>query len=230
MAVGRISGPLLTSTLEREIDLTFKGAEDQANPDQANILHLDFTNNRIGVKKTNPVYPLDIEGTAFATQLGGERLEIDNVYIDGQILGTTSGDLRLEPAQITDKVVIPGNLEVGGNITSPAGVTVSASDNPPGTPVNGSIWMDTDTMGLYIYFQDADSAQWIQPNIGLADVNAFSAVQVDTTVINSIGTDTLFFEAGNGIDITLTESSNTITIASTGLTTEQAIAYSVALS
>ena len=84
-------------------------------------------------------------------------------------------------------------------------------------------------MGLYVYFQDVDSAQWIQPSLGINDVNAFTTVQIGNSVINAIGLDTLVLEPGDGIVFTATESANTVTITSSSLTQEEAIGFSIAL-
>ena len=55
MAVGRISGPLLKANLIRNgVDLAF----------ETDLLYLDVNNNRVGIKKSNPSYELDISGTA----------------------------------------------------------------------------------------------------------------------------------------------------------------------
>ena len=60
MAIGRISGPLLKSNLERNgIDLAF----------ETDLLYLDVNNNRIGVNTASPVYDLDVNGTTRTTDL-----------------------------------------------------------------------------------------------------------------------------------------------------------------
>lgn len=59
----------------------------------------------------------------------------------------------------------------GASITGPTGDTGPTGANvsitgptPPSFPVVGQLWLDTDGR-LYIYYQDADSSQWIQVNI-----------------------------------------------------------------
>lgn len=55
MAIGRISGPMLRSNLERQgVDLSI---EDQ-------LLYVDVTNGRIGVQTNNPQVELDVAGSA----------------------------------------------------------------------------------------------------------------------------------------------------------------------
>jgi hypothetical protein len=149
--------------------------------------------------------------------------------MSGNTISTSNGDINITPNLATDKVIIGGDLEVTGSVATPAGVTISANDNPPSAPINGSIWLNTQNMGLYVYFQDVDSAQWIQPSLGINDVNAFTTVQIGNSVINAIGLDTLVLEPGDGIVFTATESANTVTITSSSLTQEEAIGFSIAL-
>ena len=41
------------------------------------------------------------------------------------------------------------------------GSSVSISDAPPPTPSHGDLWWESDGGGLYIYFNDGNSSQWI---------------------------------------------------------------------
>ena len=223
MAVGRISGQLLESVLERDgIDLTFTSNGNT-------LLHFDTANNRIGVGKNNPVYDFDVTGSFAADQLAVSQFSVGTIEMSGNTISTSNGDINITPNLATDKVIIGGELEVTGSVATPAGVTISANDNPPSAPINGSIWLNTQNMGLYVYFQDVDSAQWIQPSLGINDVNAFTSVQIGNSVINAIGLDTLVLEPGDGIVFTATESANTVTITSSSLTQEEAIGFSIAL-
>lgn len=46
---------------------------------------------------------------------------------------------------------------------SGGGASVSVSDTAPASPTNGAIWFNIDTGKLYIYVEDEDSNQWVQP-------------------------------------------------------------------
>jgi plastocyanin len=69
----------------------------------------------------------------------------------------------------TNELVIMGDQRGGvallkadlSNATTGLGVSVSAT--APADPRPGSLWFDTDTGELFIYFNDGDSQQWIQP-------------------------------------------------------------------
>jgi len=42
----------------------------------------------------------------------------------------------------------------------------SPSDNPPANPVSGSFWLETDTGNLFVWWDDGNSQQWVQVNVG----------------------------------------------------------------
>jgi hypothetical protein len=69
------------------------------------------------------------------------------------------------------------NHQAMGNIISVAdpgsgtgGVSVSVDNAPPTSPNQGSLWLDTNTGVLYVYLDDGDSEQWIQPVFPFPDV------------------------------------------------------------
>ena len=105
MAIGRISGPLLKSNLLRNgVDLAF----------ETDLLYLDVTNRRIGVKTTSPQYPLDVDGIARVTDLEitNPVLPIGNVTINGTT-NTISTDAQEFRIATTDSVVIGNRVLVG---------------------------------------------------------------------------------------------------------------------
>lgn len=55
--------------------------------------------------------------------------------------------------------VFDGNI-LGGTILN---ASVSVKDTPPDNPTQGSLWFNSATGGIYIYYQDGDSNQWIAP-------------------------------------------------------------------
>ena len=224
MAVGRISGQLLTSTLERDgIDLTFTNNGND-------MLHFDMQNDRLGVKKTNPSYEFDINGTVQSTTIRSGEAVIDNVTINDNIISTTVGNLEFTPATTFDRVIINGDMEVTGAVTTATGSVILVQNTPPTGAVNGSIWMNSDNGRFYVYVVDVDSSQWIQPSIGVVgDFDVFANVQVGATVINAVGSDTFSIVAGNNITLIADEINNQITIETPALTQSEVIALGIAL-
>tara|TARA_B110000091_G_scaffold122773_1_gene132064 strand:+ start:3715 stop:7431 length:3717 start_codon:yes stop_codon:yes gene_type:complete len=112
MAIGRISGPLLKENLLRNgTDLAF----------ETDLLYLDVTNRRIGVKTTSPQYALDIAGTARVTDLEitNTTFQVGNVTINGatSTISTTAQEFSIATADntIVGNRVIVGDLELNNN-------------------------------------------------------------------------------------------------------------------
>jgi hypothetical protein len=125
--LGRISGPLLAENLLRNgIDLAF---ED-------NLLYLDVTNNRIGIRKDNPGYTLDITGTTDTTNLIVDTsVNIgNNLVVNTNLIQNISGAINIVPDQTTNPVITATqfgtlNLRISDrlieNITNGSNINIS---------------------------------------------------------------------------------------------------------
>jgi hypothetical protein len=51
----------------------------------------------------------------------------------------------------------------GGGTTVVSGASVSVSSTVPVNPESGNLWLDTNTGKLFVYVDDGDSGQWMQP-------------------------------------------------------------------
>lgn len=127
MAIGRISGPMLKPNLERQgVDLAF----------ETDLLYLDVTNGRIGIKNSAPTVALDVTGSGKLsnnltvlglTNLGNLRLSnntLEAINLDGNVYISANGTGIVE---ISPDVTITGNLTVEGN-TIVNSQTVSITD------------------------------------------------------------------------------------------------------
>ena len=158
MAVGRITGPLLAKNLLRDgVDLSF----------ETDLLYLDVTNGRIGIKSASPQYDLDVGGTARTQNLQVDLVsQLANLTISSTDTATSlvsnAGNIIIQ-APVESKVLIQNNLEVKGNIRATG--NISAGGNVQIGNVTG-----TDTLSLY-----ADIVSDITPqtannyNIGSAE-------------------------------------------------------------
>ena len=76
MAIGRISGPMLFSNLERQgIDLAFEG----------NLIYLDVTNSNVGINTSTPDSDLHVVGTT----------HLSNILVRGNTISSTTGKVDL---------------------------------------------------------------------------------------------------------------------------------------
>ena len=102
------------------------------------------------------------------------------------------------------------------------GTTVDVSETVPDSPSAGNIWFNSTNGKIYVYIDDGDSQQWVQPvipGVGQAQdgvVNAFSSIKLsDSSQMDAVGQDTITFVDGPGIEITNDSTNNTIIISAT---------------
>jgi len=110
--LGRIGGQVLTDNLLRAgVDLAF----------ETDLLYLDVTNQRIGVKDSTPVYDLDVNGNIRATELttvtqiapGNLRLNSPNTIttsVGGIDVYINGGGEIFHDRLVTSNLVLDGNL------------------------------------------------------------------------------------------------------------------------
>ena len=101
-------------------------------------------------------------------------------------------------------VTIAGNTTVGGTLGVTGASTftgglktgatagVSTTVNAPSSPSDGDLWWDEEDGSLFIYYNDGDSAQWVEASPGtIADdtiVSDFFKSKVTLLIKNSAGT------------------------------------------
>ena len=112
MAIGRITGPLLAKNLIRDgVDLAF----------ETDLLYLDVTDGRIGIRKKNPSYELDVSGTINADFLKISRsIEVGKLVLSKGTLASSTGSITLAPAnndiQLLGNTKVTGDFYATGNI------------------------------------------------------------------------------------------------------------------
>lgn len=72
-----------------------------------------------------------------------------------------------------------------GSGTGSGGVSVSVANTVPESPNQGSLWLDTNTGSLYVYYEDADSEQWIQPAFAFPDISGLATIASLSAVATS---------------------------------------------
>lgn len=111
MAIGRISGPLLKANLIRDgVDLAF----------ETDLLYLDVTNSRIGVKTSSPQYTLDVAGSTRVTDLEvTNQFDIGNLTVTGNTISSDLPSITFTAsggeATIYHSRLIVNDIEISGN-------------------------------------------------------------------------------------------------------------------
>jgi len=118
MAVGRISGPLLKANLVRST----LPAERRDLAFETDLLYIDVNNSRIGVKTTQPQFPLDVNGTIRSTDLQvSNQADINNVTITANSITTSGNQLNLatpDSAVFTNRLLVDDLIIAGNTITA----------------------------------------------------------------------------------------------------------------
>jgi hypothetical protein len=115
MAIGRITGPLLASNLRRDgVNLAF----------ETDLLFLDVVNGRIGIRRDDPQYELDVTGTIRADELIVNTATIGLVTITSTTSSSTIsslfGDISVQPGggdvfRIDSDTYVDGDVYATGN-------------------------------------------------------------------------------------------------------------------
>jgi hypothetical protein len=125
MAVGRITGPLLAKNLLRDgVDLSI----------ETDLLYLDVTSGRIGIKTDTPGYTLDVNGdtnilalrVVTTSTLG--NLTISSTTASTILSNSVGNTVIAAPTEskilLQNDTVVSGNLHATGNITAQGSVQI----------------------------------------------------------------------------------------------------------
>lgn len=110
------------------------------------------------------------------------------------------------------KAALPGS---GGN-------KIVTSETAPEDPENGNLWWNSTNGVLYVYVEDNDSGQWVQPSVptNIELQGGFNQVDVEGTNILLYSGQVLNFAGGENITLTPTVGTRTIEISAPGVATE----------
>ena len=105
------------------------------------------------------------------------------------------------------------DLTSSGGSGSAGDPIVSISENAPSSPSAGSLWFDPSDLTPYLYYNDGNSAQWVEftpgggTSSGITIQDEGSALSTDATTLNFVGT---------GVTVTGTGATKTVTISGGG--------------
>ena len=175
MAIGRISGPLLAKNLLRDgVDLAF----------ETDLLYLDVKNGRIGVRKTNPAYELDVNGTINANNLrvtytgpGTGSATLGKLTINSGTISTTVGPVTIQPSG-NDRINLVGDTTVTGNFHATGNISA-----------DGNIILGNTATDIVVFDAEIDSDIIPTPGsnhtLGSQD-NPWGAAFVDSIIANAL--------------------------------------------
>lgn len=112
------------------------------------------------------------------------------------------GDLWFDPSVLKTFVYyndgtanqwVQSNPTGGGSSGGTSSVTTS--DTAPTSPSDGDLWFDTTNSGLFIYYQDTDSSQWIEVVGSSTGGSGGASVSVSTTAPSSPSEGDLWFDS-----------------------------------
>jgi hypothetical protein len=200
MAIGRISGPLLAPNLLRDgIDLAF----------ETDLLYLDVTNGRIGIRQGTPLYELDVNGTINAKNLrvvytgtGTGQAIIGNLVLSSGTIASSTGSITISPASgqptiVSSDLSVSGSAVVTGNLTSLANTILGNNLNVDETIFNSRISSDFVPSIDQQYNIGSTSLAWL--NVFTKSLVAGNIVASSATQSNSISEGSLVVNGGAGI-------------------------------
>jgi hypothetical protein len=141
MAIGRISGPMLFSNLERQgVDLAF----------ESNLLYLDVTNRRVGINNTSPQYAFD----------SNANVKISNIVVEHSTISSNTGviyfgsnaNVNITGGSVQNVLITDGsgnlswaNITVFSNVLTALGNAISLGSNSSGKLISNAVSLTTGT-------------------------------------------------------------------------------------
>ena len=124
---------------------------------------INFTAGDVGIGTDNVSTAVGSNNTAV---LAAGIVTAYKYYGDGSNLtGLSAGPQGAQGVQGATGPTGPTGPAGSGGGNSGIG-TVGMSTSPPSSPSAGSLWWDTDIGELYVYYNDGDSAQWVETSGG----------------------------------------------------------------
>jgi len=185
-----------------------------------NVFYFRSDDEWIKVANSDDATSITISTTEPESPVNGELWfdsddELLKIYNSGSWVNLT-GAKKLDDLSDVDLTVLPldgdvlkynssASVWVSGSVAAGGGATVTISDNPPEEPDNGDLWFESDSLDLYIYYNDA-FLQLTDTSSGVTDITDLSDVQIDNPLIGQV----LVYDGADWINETLSASVSNI--------------------
>jgi len=127
--------------------------------DSTNQLFIDI----FGVTTNNPV-TLPADPTS-AMQAATKQYVDAKAPLGAEYITSITDATLTNERVLTDTATITWDRTTAGQIKANAagggGTSTTISDTPPGSPTAGSMWWESDTGTLWIYYNDGNTSQWV---------------------------------------------------------------------
>ena len=155
--------------------------QDQLSEDRYQYLGLDQAEPNLSDPLVSPSVPSGAQYQLVAVPAyPGKRywVPVGGGLVPGAITIFDEDSPVSSSSSITQLNFVGAAVTANVSVQSPSGhpgiaatvtvIPVSVTETPPNypTPNEGELWWESDTGDLYIYYNDGDSAQWVQTNAG----------------------------------------------------------------
>ena len=154
---------------------------------------------------------LKYNGTSWvvADDLSGGGADGNTTYTQSAVSGSGSVKLRLTGSDSTNDDI---TITAGNNIsissvtadgftlssTATSGASVTTSDSAPGSPNDGDLWWKSDEGRLKVYYEDADSSQWVDASPPLSATTGGATVTTSDSAPSSPNDGDLWWKSDEG--------------------------------
>ena len=140
---------------------------------------------------TNKILKYNGTSWVVADDASGGGADGNTTYTQSAVSGSGDVKLRLTGSDSTNDDI---TITAGNNIsissvtadgftlssTATSGASVTTSDSAPGSPNDGDLWWKSDEGRLKVYYEDADSSQWVDASPPLAATGGATVTTSDS--------------------------------------------------
>lgn len=202
------------------IELSASDGSGAIRVKDSGITNAKLANSSLTIGSTNIAL-----GATSTTLAGLTQIDVDNVRILDNTIASTTGVLYIDPNPIDSdggEVIIRGDLTVQGVTTTVNSTTVSINDKNIVLADSAATAGEADGAGLTIngptipatFTYNGSNDEWeMNKTLNLTDSNSLEFAGISWKEVLEDHLATNYFLAGEGIDLTYADGSNTLTVA-----------------